>query len=114
MKLSISSAMNNNAIRQEVTERDLCHRVLECISFVDGSFSPKRAIDDLSKVGTENTSCNLANQHVVWLISKLNFPLKIPELIRFLSLILQQRNFYPFSFGYTRVGGGEVFWDGIS
>lgn len=42
-------SVNNNVIRQEMTERNLCHEVLDCLSFIEGSFSAERAIDDLYK-----------------------------------------------------------------
>ncbi|WP_194848158.1 hypothetical protein [Candidatus Neptunochlamydia vexilliferae] len=42
-------SMNIQTIGQEVTERDLCHKVLDCFNFVDGDFSIEGAVEDLCK-----------------------------------------------------------------
>lgn len=47
--ISPLSSMNTRIIRQEMTERDLCHKILDCLTFIDGSFSLEEAIDDLYK-----------------------------------------------------------------
>ncbi len=41
--------MNIRTIGQEVKERDLCHKVLDCLTFVDGDFSLEGAVEDLYK-----------------------------------------------------------------
>ena len=46
--ISPLSSMNTRTIGQEVTERDLCHKVLDCLTFVDGN---RR-----QRMGAENTS----------------------------------------------------------
>lgn len=43
------SSMNTQITGQKIVERDLCHRMLDCFTFVDGSFSPEEAVNDLYK-----------------------------------------------------------------
>lgn len=47
--ISPLSSMNIHPIGQEVIARDLCHKVLDCLSFVDGDFSLEEAVEDLYK-----------------------------------------------------------------
>lgn len=47
--ISPLSSMNTRIICQQITARDLCHKVLDCFTFVDGSFSLEEAVDDLYK-----------------------------------------------------------------
>lgn len=42
-------SMNTRVIHQEMTKKDLCHKILDCLNFVDGRFSLEEAVNDLYK-----------------------------------------------------------------
>ncbi len=47
--ISPLSSINARIIAQETTEKNLCHKVLDCLTFVDGSFPLEEAVDNLYK-----------------------------------------------------------------